>query len=77
MHLMDGHSIPKPCCAPRELSPIMVLYFDDEANVVMKKYKNMVVKSFSCFWGQEVLPEVFLGIFMGSFEEFVKSFPEK
>lgn len=49
MHLMDGHTIPKPCCAPKELSPIMVLYFDDDSNVVMKKYKNMVVKKCSCF----------------------------
>lgn len=48
MHLMSPNSIPKPCCAPKELSPIMVLYFDDDSNVVLKKFKNMVVTKCSC-----------------------------
>lgn len=40
--------VPKPCCAPTKLSPISVLYFLDDSNVNLKKYKNMVVKSCGC-----------------------------
>lgn len=48
VHLMDPSKVPKPCCAPTQLSAITVLYFDDNSNVVLKKYKNMVVKSCGC-----------------------------
>ncbi|XP_069698496.1 protein 60A [Periplaneta americana] len=48
VHLMDPSQVPKPCCAPTKLSPISVLYFLDESNVILKKYKNMVVKSCGC-----------------------------
>ncbi|RWS28487.1 putative TGF-beta ligand glass bottom boat protein-like protein [Leptotrombidium deliense] len=48
VHLMNPHIVPKPCCAPTKLSAIMVLYFDDNSNVILKKYKNMVVKSCGC-----------------------------
>ena len=47
MHLMDP-SVGKPCCAPQEYSDISVLYFDDDSNVIMKKYQKMIVKSCSC-----------------------------
>ncbi|KAI1300190.1 Bone morphogenetic protein 7 [Halotydeus destructor] len=47
VHMMNT-DVPKPCCAPTKLSAIMVLYFDDNANVILKKYKNMVVKSCGC-----------------------------
>ncbi|KAG4079086.1 hypothetical protein HA402_001057 [Bradysia odoriphaga] len=47
-HLMQPMKVPKPCCAPTKLSAISVLYFLDEANVNLKKYKNMVVKSCGC-----------------------------
>lgn len=40
--------VPKPCCAPTKLSAISVLYYLDETNVNLKKYKNMVVKSCGC-----------------------------
>nr|XP_027201449.1 bone morphogenetic protein 7-like [Dermatophagoides pteronyssinus]XP_027201450.1 bone morphogenetic protein 7-like [Dermatophagoides pteronyssinus] len=46
-HIMYRH-VPKPCCAPSQLSSIMVLYFDDNSNVVLKKFKNMVVQSCGC-----------------------------
>ena len=47
-HLMKPKEIPKPCCAPTKLSPISVLYFLDDSNVVLKKYENMVVSSCGC-----------------------------
>ncbi|XP_066598349.1 protein 60A-like [Prorops nasuta] len=47
--LIKPDEIPKPCCVPAKLSPISLLYFLDESNVVLKKYKNMVVDSCSCF----------------------------
>lgn len=47
-HLMKPNVVPKPCCAPSKLSAIMVLYFDDNSNVILKKYKNMVVKTCGC-----------------------------
>lgn len=48
VHLMNPYIVPKPCCAPTKLSPISVLYFDNNSNVILKKYKNMVVKSCGC-----------------------------
>lgn len=48
VHLMQPAKVPKPCCAPTKLSPISVLYFLDETNVNLKKYRNMVVKSCGC-----------------------------
>lgn len=48
VHLVSPGKVPKPCCAPTKLSPISVLYFLDESNVILKKYKNMVVKSCGC-----------------------------
>ncbi|XP_003748158.1 bone morphogenetic protein 7 [Galendromus occidentalis] len=48
VHLVSPGHAPKACCAPTKLTPIMVLYFDDNSNVILKKYKNMVVKSCGC-----------------------------
>ncbi|CAG9771797.1 unnamed protein product [Ceutorhynchus assimilis] len=48
VHLMNPTKFPKSCCAPTKLSPISVLYFLDDHNVVLKKYKQMVVKTCGC-----------------------------
>ncbi|KAJ8916211.1 hypothetical protein NQ315_016350 [Exocentrus adspersus] len=48
VHLMNPWRYPKPCCAPTKLNPISVLYFLDDQNVILKKYKKMVVKSCGC-----------------------------
>lgn len=48
VHLMNPWRFPKPCCAPTKLNPISVLYFLDDQNVILKKYKKMVVKSCGC-----------------------------
>ncbi|XP_023311851.1 bone morphogenetic protein 5-like [Anoplophora glabripennis] len=48
VHLTNPNRYPKPCCAPSKLTPISVLYFLDDTNVILKKYKNMMVKSCGC-----------------------------
>jgi len=48
VHLMDPETVPKPCCAPMKLSGISVLYLDSSSNVVLKKFRNMVVKTCGC-----------------------------
>ncbi|CAG9862784.1 unnamed protein product [Phyllotreta striolata] len=48
VHLMTPWRFPKPCCAPTKLSPISVLYYLDDQNVVLKKFKKMAVKSCGC-----------------------------
>lgn len=48
VHLMNPTNVPKPCCAPTKLSAISVLYYLEDTNVILKKYKNMVVKSCGC-----------------------------
>lgn len=41
---------PQPRCAPTRLGKLKLLYYDDTANVVLKSYGNMVVKSCGCHW---------------------------
>ncbi|XP_074654393.1 bone morphogenetic protein 7-like [Tubulanus polymorphus] len=48
LHSMKPLNVPKPCCAPTKLKAISVLYFDEYSNVVLKKYRNMSVKSCGC-----------------------------
>ncbi len=48
VHLMAHTTIPQPCCAPVDLTAITVLFLDDQSNVVLKKYQNMVVKNCGC-----------------------------
>ncbi|XP_062889799.1 bone morphogenetic protein 7-like [Mobula hypostoma] len=47
-HLLKPDTVPKPCCAPTKLTATSVLYFDEKYNVILKKYRNMVVKSCGC-----------------------------
>ncbi|KAM4702916.1 bone morphogenetic protein 2-B-like [Rhinophrynus dorsalis] len=37
-----------PCCVPDQLNSINLLYFDDEENVVLKQYEDMVAVSCGC-----------------------------
>ncbi|XP_027720433.1 bone morphogenetic protein 8A isoform X1 [Vombatus ursinus] len=48
VHLMKPDSVPKACCAPTKLSATSVLYYDTSNNVILKKHRNMVVKSCGC-----------------------------
>lgn len=45
---MKPESIPKACCAPTKLSAIFVLFYDSNNNVILRKKRNMVVKSCGC-----------------------------
>ncbi|KAM6948451.1 anti-dorsalizing morphogenic protein [Aplochiton taeniatus] len=40
--------IETPCCVPDKLFSINLLYFDDDENVVLKQYDNMVAGSCGC-----------------------------
>ncbi|XP_067010499.2 uncharacterized protein [Anabrus simplex] len=40
--------VPAPCCVPDQLSPISMLYLDDNQNVVLKTYPAMSVNSCAC-----------------------------
>ncbi|KAM4795887.1 bone morphogenetic protein 8B-like [Rhinophrynus dorsalis] len=48
VHLMKPESVPKACCAPTKLTATSVLYYDSNNNVILKKHRNMVVKSCGC-----------------------------
>uniref|UniRef100_A0A4W4FGV4 TGF-beta family profile domain-containing protein n=1 Tax=Electrophorus electricus TaxID=8005 RepID=A0A4W4FGV4_ELEEL len=48
VHFINPEAVPKPCCAPTQLHGISVLYFDDSSNVILKKYRNMVVRACGC-----------------------------
>lgn len=48
MHLMSPLDIPKACCVPTKMTHQSVLFFLEDNNVILKKYKNMIVKSCGC-----------------------------
>ncbi|ETE72266.1 Bone morphogenetic protein 8A, partial [Ophiophagus hannah] len=48
VHLMKPEAVPRACCAPTKLSAIFVLFYDSNNNVILKKKRNMVVKSCGC-----------------------------
>lgn len=48
VNLMDPGRAPQAKCAPTKLGFLKLLYFDDQSNVVLKKYNNMVVRSCGC-----------------------------
>ncbi|XP_070620796.1 bone morphogenetic protein 8A [Erythrolamprus reginae] len=48
VHLMKPGAVPKACCAPTKLSAIFVLFYDSNNNVILRKKRNMVVKSCGC-----------------------------
>lgn len=48
VHLMKPHKAPKPCCVPTKLGAISVLYFINETDVNIKKYRNMIVTQCGC-----------------------------
>lgn len=54
VHLLKPDEVPKACCAPTKLSPISVLFYDDNNNVILKKHRNMVVKTCGCLWPLKV-----------------------
>ncbi|NP_001165247.1 bone morphogenetic protein 16 precursor [Danio rerio] len=41
-------AVPRPCCVPTALSPIALLFLDQEERVVLKNYQDMVVEGCGC-----------------------------
>ncbi|KAM4624536.1 bone morphogenetic protein 2 [Polymixia lowei] len=49
MHALKlSNDVGSPCCVPDKLQSISLLYFDDEENVVLKQYDDMVAISCGC-----------------------------
>ncbi|XP_071390493.1 protein DVR-1 [Centroberyx affinis] len=48
VHSLDPHGTPEPCCVPIRLSPISMLYYDNNDNVVLRHYQDMVVDECGC-----------------------------
>ncbi|XP_038599271.1 bone morphogenetic protein 7-like [Tachyglossus aculeatus] len=48
MGLRLDHEFPHPCCVPDKLSPINLLYYDDDNNVVLKVFQDMVADRCGC-----------------------------
>nr|XP_040033124.1 bone morphogenetic protein 2-like [Gasterosteus aculeatus aculeatus] len=45
---VSSDEVGAPCCVPDRLQSISLLYFDDEENVVLKQYDDMVALSCGC-----------------------------
>ncbi|KAJ0016352.1 hypothetical protein NQD34_014642 [Periophthalmus magnuspinnatus] len=45
---LSNDEVGAPCCVPDKLQSISLLYFDDEENVVLKQYDDMVALSCGC-----------------------------
>ncbi|KAM9832436.1 bone morphogenetic protein 2 [Neosynchiropus ocellatus] len=45
---LSTEDVGAPCCVPDKLQSISLLYFDDEENVVLKQYDDMVALSCGC-----------------------------
>ena len=48
VHLIKPSDIPQPCCSPLRLAPLPVLFYNEDNNIVMKRYTNMVVNDCGC-----------------------------
>ncbi|KAG7280176.1 hypothetical protein CRUP_037760 [Coryphaenoides rupestris] len=48
VHSLDPRGTPQPCCVPVRLSPISMLYYDNNDNVVLRHYQDMVVDECGC-----------------------------
>ena len=46
--LRVGKDVGTPCCVPNKLYSISLLYFDDDENVILKQYDDMVAASCGC-----------------------------
>ncbi|XP_061175171.1 bone morphogenetic protein 2-B-like [Saccostrea echinata] len=46
--LKVGKDVSTPCCVPNKLYSISLLYFDDDENVILKQYDEMVAASCGC-----------------------------
>ncbi|KAK6171140.1 hypothetical protein SNE40_019394 [Patella caerulea] len=46
--LRVGKGVGTPCCVPNKLYSISLLYFDDDENVILKQYDDMVAATCGC-----------------------------
>lgn len=44
-------TVQNPCCVPDRLLSISLLYFDENENVILKQYDDMVAAGCGCHWG--------------------------
>jgi len=44
----QGMELPEPCCVPRKMESLTMLFFDEDGSVVLKTYPQMIVKSCGC-----------------------------
>ncbi|KAM3936515.1 protein DVR-1-like [Leptodactylus fuscus] len=48
VHSYEPEDVPPPCCIPTKLSPLSVLLYDDDGNIVLRHYDNMTVDECGC-----------------------------
>ncbi|KAM4807857.1 protein DVR-1-like [Rhinophrynus dorsalis] len=48
VHSIEPDEIPLPCCVPTKMSPISMLFYDNNDNVVLRHYENMAVDECGC-----------------------------
>ncbi|XP_076850469.1 bone morphogenetic protein 16 [Brachyhypopomus gauderio] len=48
LNSVNGATVPRACCVPTALSPIALLYLDQDEHVVLKNYQDMVVEGCGC-----------------------------
>nr|P09534.1 RecName: Full=Protein DVR-1; AltName: Full=Vegetal hemisphere VG1 protein; Short=VG-1; Flags: Precursor [Xenopus laevis]AAA49727.1 transforming growth factor-beta precursor [Xenopus laevis] len=48
VHSIEPEDIPLPCCVPTKMSPISMLFYDNNDNVVLRHYENMAVDECGC-----------------------------
>lgn len=47
-HIWQLSTSAQPCCSPRKMSPLKLLYFDKNYNIVYSVLPNMIVEKCSC-----------------------------
>ncbi|CAB1346836.1 unnamed protein product [Coregonus sp. 'balchen'] len=48
VHSLDPRSMPQPCCVSIHLSPVSMLYYDNNNNIVLRHYQDMVLDECGC-----------------------------
>ncbi|KAG8454933.1 hypothetical protein GDO86_001233 [Hymenochirus boettgeri] len=48
VHSIEPEDIPLPCCVPTKMSPVSMLFYDNNDNVVLRHYENMAVDECGC-----------------------------
>lgn len=47
-HVMQLSTAANPCCSPRKMTPMQLLYFDSQLNIVLGTIPNMIVEECFC-----------------------------